>query len=202
MSYIVPATPNRHEQSIKKSRFIAIAGYASSRHQMLEFIQRAASEYPDAGHVCYGCVTGPPLSGTFYCSDDGEPTGTAGRPILNVLQHSDIGDIVTVVVRYFGGVKLGTGGLIRAYSSSAAGAVADLQTRHLVAVAQLRVTAPYAMENVIRHQLSLVDADDLNVIYGEDLSLSCKVRADEADALIATLANISRGAIKTSLTPL
>ncbi|OED36777.1 hypothetical protein AB833_25530 [Chromatiales bacterium (ex Bugula neritina AB1)] len=202
MDYPIPATPAQFELTIKKSRFVAIAGYASTQDQMHDFINSAASDYPDAGHICHACIIGPPQRSAFYCNDDGEPSGTAGRPILNVLQHSGIGDIVTVVVRYFGGVKLGAGGLVRAYSSAAAGAVAELDTQKFVATVELVVHAGYAMENTIRHQLSQLKIDDLQVNYADDMSLSCTVRADEVEALTETLENVTRGAIKTSYTPL
>ena len=115
--YKIPATLHRTEEKIKRSRFIATVAHASTEKDVKTFISMIKKEFPDATHNCWAYVAGPPGdTARVGMSDDGEPHGTAGKPILTVLLHSEIGEIVAVVTRYFGGTKLGKGGLVRAYS--------------------------------------------------------------------------------------
>ncbi|MEH6457607.1 MAG: YigZ family protein, partial [Cocleimonas sp.] len=117
--YKIPAKQHRHETIIKRSRFITTIAHASSADEANAFIASIKKEFPDASHNCWAYVAGPAAdSAKIGMSDDGEPHGTAGKPMLNVLLHSDIGEIVAVVTRYFGGTKLGPGGLVKAYSGS------------------------------------------------------------------------------------
>ena len=131
-SYRYPSHPCVYEQEIKKSRFITHLAQTGSRQEALDYIKSIKSKYPDARHHCYAYIIGDPKVTTeLSMSDDGEPSGTAGKPMLNVLLHHNLGNVVAVVVRYFGGTKLGKGGLNRAYSSSIIGAlgVAELKAR-------------------------------------------------------------------------
>ena len=115
--YPIPAGICRVEEEIKRSRFIATLGYTPTREEARAFVDRVRAEFQDASHTCWAFLVGPPGSTvTVGMSDDGEPHGTAGRPMLNVLHHSGVGDLTAVVTRYFGGTKLGKGGLVRAYS--------------------------------------------------------------------------------------
>ncbi len=144
--YAVPVGVGLAEYEIKKSRFHARVALAGSRDQALEVLQAARQAWPDARHHCWAYVIGNPHSPTAVASsDDGEPGGTAGRPILNVLQHKQVGDIMLVVSRYFGGVKLGAGGLVRAYSQA----------------------AQAAMEQPLRHWLQQHDGEVLEVDYSD-----------------------------------
>ena len=115
--YPIPANRTRVEEVILRSRFITTAAPAGTSEAARAFIASIRAEFPDATHHCYAFVAGPPGStAQIGMSDDGEPGGTAGRPMLAVLLGSGIGDIAVVVTRYYGGTKLGTGGLVRAYS--------------------------------------------------------------------------------------
>ena len=117
--YKIPANQYRHEEIIKRSRFITTLAHASSANEANTFVASIKKEFPDASHNCWAYVAGAPGdTARIGMSDDGEPHGTAGKPMLNVLLHSDIGEIVAVVTRYFGGTKLGSGGLVKAYSGS------------------------------------------------------------------------------------
>ncbi|MCW8886021.1 MAG: YigZ family protein [Motiliproteus sp.] len=112
--YSVPQQRIEVETEIKKSRFIAWADRAENRDQAMAVLSEARNRYPDARHHCWAYLIGNPAQPkTQAMSDDGEPSGTAGKPILNVLQHNEIGDVMIVVSRYFGGIKLGAGGLVR-----------------------------------------------------------------------------------------
>ena len=131
--YLVPQlsglTLHRTQELIKRSRFITSLGYADSAQAARDFIERIRQEFPDATHNCWAFAAGA-AGDTAHVgySDDGEPHGTAGRPMLTVLAHSGIGHIAAVVTRYFGGVKLGTGGLVRAYQGALATALESLPT--------------------------------------------------------------------------
>ena len=105
-TYRVPAAASRCEQTIKKSRFIAIADFAPDDAAVKTALTLAKSEFNDARHICHAAVLGKPATARYQFNDDGEPSGTAGRPILNVLQHNELGDILCLVVRYFGGEVL------------------------------------------------------------------------------------------------
>ena len=116
MSYLEPINCASEEVEIKKSRFIAIAKKIISREDAMNFINEVKASYPDARHHCWAYLLGDPLNPINCASnDDGEPSGTAGRPILSQISYSNIGNLIVVVVRFFGGVKLGVGGLVRAY---------------------------------------------------------------------------------------
>lgn len=163
MSYPVPATPVETLYEVKKSKFIAYAGFANCRESAMALLDNVKQQYPDARHHCWAYVFGSPhapLSAAM--SDDGEPSGTAGKPILNVLQHKDIGDIMVVVTRYFGGVKLGAGGLVRAYSAAAQQAIDALEVREEITMSELTVDVDFKHEQFVRH---LVEQASGNVTH-------------------------------------
>jgi len=145
-------------QEIKRSRFITDIAPAESKLKAYAFIEHIRHREPDARHHCWAYVAGHPITSIERRSSDaGEPQGTAGKPMLNVLQHQAIGDIVVVISRYFGGIKLGAGGLVRAYSSSVQQAIeaTPLILRRTMLTAIIDV--PFALENTIRHQLECLE---------------------------------------------
>ena len=110
LRYAIPAGISRYEEEIERSRFIATLAHAGTAHTAKSFVDRIRAEFPDASHNCWAYLIGPPgTTGTVGMSDDGEPRGTAGRPMLTTLQHSGVGDVAVVVTRYFGGRKPGQG---------------------------------------------------------------------------------------------
>ncbi|PIE39573.1 MAG: YigZ family protein [Gammaproteobacteria bacterium] len=169
--YAVPAKTAEAELVIKKSRFIARLVPCQSRAEFLLFVGRQKTEFSDARHHCWAYLLGDPAAASNAgMSDDGEPSGTAGKPILNVLQHSGMGDVGIVVIRYFGGVKLGAGGLVRAYSASAQ-AVLDKTPRQQVAVKlSLSVSLEFSKEQILRHWLTQHDGVLENVSYAQVVS--------------------------------
>jgi uncharacterized YigZ family protein len=170
-TYAVPAEAVAVEYEIKKSRFIARAARASSREEAMVLLQQARLDYPDARHHCWAYLIGNPHSPTTVAmSDDGEPSGTAGKPILNVLQHKGVGDIMLVVIRYFGGIKLGAGGLVRAYGHAAQLAMTELETEDQVPYSQCQVQGDYALEQPLRHWLGQHQGQVSGVDYGERVS--------------------------------
>ncbi len=178
-SYQVPAEQSEAEIIIKKSRFIARAAFACDREQALELLAQARKEFPDARHHCWAYLLGTPGSPRSQAfSDDGEPGGTAGKPILNVLQHKEVGDVMVIVIRYFGGIKLGAGGLVRAYGQAAQACMARLNCRQQLA--RITVTAVYdfALEQPVRHWLACNDGQVLSVDYTERVNMSIALPVD------------------------
>ena len=132
MSYYTLSDPYTATLEFKKSQFLGFGYPIDSREQLMFHVEQLRNQYPDARHVCYGYIIGDPHNTTSAgFDDDGEPGGTAGKPILNVLQHKGIGNCVVIVVRYFGGIKLGAGGLTRAYSSTAQAVVDNMNCTRL-----------------------------------------------------------------------
>ena len=143
--YEILAGVRRVEQTIRRSRFIGTVGPAQDARAAATFVQRVRNEFPDATHHCWAYVAGPPgTTASIGLSDDGEPHGTGGRPILSALQHSDVGDVVAVVTRYYGGTNLGTGGLVRAYGGTARLALEGAGRSMRVQWACVEITVPYA----------------------------------------------------------
>src|SRR5690606_14939687 len=120
------------------------------------------AQHPGAVHVCWALLAG----GASAAVDDGEPSGTAGRPMLEVLRHQDLDGVLATVVRYFGGVKLGTGGLMRAYTDAVAQALAVADRVPLVVPEVLRCVVPYALEGMVRRELDACSATMVRVSYG------------------------------------
>lgn len=176
------------EQLIKKSRFISWACPVQNRAALHDYIQQAKNQYPDARHHCYAYILGSGNSVTDSGSHDaGEPAGTAGKPILNVLSHKNIGNIAVIVIRYFGGIKLGAGGLVRAYSSSAQQVLDIAITREWIATTAIQITADFAQEPQLRYLLNDIGSE-LVIDYHQQLTLSAKVPNDALPALKARLA--------------
>lgn len=174
-SHLVPADRNVVEYEIKKSRFIGWACPAASREEALAWLNQAKTEFPDARHHCWAYQIGPPNSPhTAAMSDDGEPSGTAGKPILNVLQHKDIGNIMVIIIRYFGGIKLGAGGLVRAYSHTAQLAMDSLNSELKVAKTESRVQLPFEAEHALRHWLDLNDGEIIAIEYNQQAEAVCR----------------------------
>lgn len=183
-AFQVPAGSVEREYEVKKSRFIARAARAKSRDQAMQLLDQAKQDYPDARHHCWAYLIGNPYSPvTVAMSDDGEPGGTAGKPILNVLQHKDVGDIMLIVIRYFGGIKLGAGGLVRAYSHAAQLAMTELATETLVSLRQCSMGGGFEMEQPLRHWLDQHGGSVISVKYGEGISCLVKLPDQEVVAL-------------------
>lgn len=163
--YQVPARFREVETQVRKSRFIARVVPVTDRAGAMEAVDRAKADYPDARHHCWAYVLGRPGAATSAAmNDDGEPSGTAGKPILNVIEHKGIGDLIVVVTRYFGGIKLGAGGLVRAYAGATEAALSGVELVTPQPVIQARVLCDFAGEQAVRHETErcegLVDAVD------------------------------------------
>ncbi|WP_026506839.1 YigZ family protein [Butyrivibrio sp. MC2013] len=182
----------RGEYEEKKSRFIGQAFAISSSSEAEEIIERISKEYWDARHNCYAYVLGERNEIT-RCSDNGEPSGTAGRPILDVLTTSGLSDALIIVTRYFGGTLLGTGGLVRAYTAAAKASLEDADVAELKIGVILQVTIAYSFLDKIQHSLSQMGLELSNPVYGADVSFDVTVTTDKADELEKTITGITGG---------
>lgn len=195
--YVVPAGPVCVETQVKKSRFIAFLAPVSSRQEAQDYIASLRLQFPDATHHCSAFVAGAPGGGAAEAfDDDGEPSGTAGRPMLNVLQHKQIGEVVAVVVRYFGGVKLGAGGLVRAYGSAVQAACEQLQLVNRIALRQGVLHCSYAREQPVRHALEQHGATIEQCRYDDQVTITVSVASNESQCLASHMRDISRGQIE------
>ncbi len=175
-SYNIPAQNICVEQEIKRSRFIADIAHAESKADALAFIAQIKIRQPDARHHCWAYIAGHPVASIERsCSDDGEPQGTAGKPMLNVLQHKNIGEIVVVISRYFGGIKLGAGGLVRAYSSSVQQAIDALPLCQRVITVPAVLHTPFSLENSMRHLLESMNIPVQQSLYHNDVQLHLNI---------------------------
>lgn len=191
MSYPTPAQFHHAELVIKKSRFIAWANKVEDRSEAMAFLQQAKADYPDARHHCWAYQIGNPHSPkNAAMSDDGEPSGTAGKPILNVLQHKDVGDVMVIVIRYFGGIKLGAGGLVRAYSNAAETVMSELAVEQSIVEIEKTIAIDFAKEQLMRHWLSQHQGRVVNVEYTQQVNMTVAVIQGNQDKLLAFLAGL------------
>lgn len=144
MTQLIPSGRARVEIKVSNSRFLASAGPCASVAEARAFIAEVRAELPDATHHVYAYIVGHGATTTLGMSDDGEPSGTAGRPVLSVLRGSGLGDVVLVVTRYFGGTLLGTGGLVHAYGDAARAVLEALPREEKIERRTLRVRVGYA----------------------------------------------------------
>jgi uncharacterized YigZ family protein len=192
--YPIPARPHRVEDVVKRSRFITTAARAPDADAARAFVSRICEEFPDATHNCWAFVVGPPGSTTHVgMSDDGEPHGTAGRPMLTALLHGGVGQIAVVCTRYFGGVKLGTGGLSRAYADGVKHVLESLPTVEKVDRVRLLVAVGYADVDALKRLAAEHGALIEEEAYGADVRYTLLVPAPEAAAVEAMLAEATQG---------
>ncbi len=183
------SAPAHHELIVKKSRFIACVEPVSGREAAQARVAQLKAEHPDARHVCWALLAG----GQSAANDDGEPGGTAGRPMLDVLRHQDLQGVLATVVRYFGGIKLGAGGLVRAYTDAVAQALLAAEKIPLIKQTHLTCSVPYALEGLVRREVELAQAQLLDVSHGSVVTLQFALPEPEAPALVQRLGDSGRG---------
>jgi uncharacterized YigZ family protein len=192
--YPVPAGTHRIEEEVRRSRFIATVARATTIEEAAAFVRRVSEEFADATHNCWAYVVGPPGStARVGMSDDGEPHGTAGRPMLTVLLHGGVGDVAAVVTRHYGGVKLGTGGLARAYGGTLQRALQEMPRAEHVEYAQRTVVVSYAAVSALQHLLPAFEAEVLAQRYVEDVTFTLRMPVNLADAFTAAVLDATRG---------
>ncbi|KQM76009.1 YigZ family protein [Xylophilus sp. Leaf220] len=176
---------------VRKSRFIGCVEGVDGRPAAVARVAALRRQHPDAAHVCWALMAG----GQSAAVDDGEPGGTAGRPMLEGLRHHDLDGVLATVVRYFGGVKLGAGGLVRAYSDAVARALATASKVEVRRLASLECEVPYALEGLVRRAISTAGATLLEVRHGTGVRLRWQMPEAEAPACRTALEDGARGAI-------
>lgn len=192
----IPAAETRIELTVVNSRFIATIAPAFSVDEARAFVGRVRAEFADASHNVPAYVIGHGATTIAHCHDDGEPSGTAGRPMLAVLQGSGLGDVTLVVTRYFGGTKLGTGGLVRAYGDAARAALAALPRAAKVATVTALVEAPYPLLERLRLLVAAHGGQTLDEEFAAAITLTIRFRAERFDAFAAALRELSHGAVE------
>lgn len=197
---IPPEPPKRAQIDIKRSVFIATAGHAETPEAAHAFIQSIRDEFPDATHNCWAFVAGPPGdSRQIGMSDDGEPHGTAGRPMLNVLLHSHVGEIACVVTRYYGGTKLGTGGLARAYSGAVSAMLDVLSPIERIPRVRCTTTLPYSLHDQFKKILDSQEVLVSDETFGQDIQYALDVPEERVESLREALTQLSLGKCELEL---
>ena len=181
--------PVSHELVIKKSRFVACVQPIQGRSEAQMFVLQLKRDHPDAVHVCWALLAG----GQSAAQDDGEPSGTAGRPMMEVLRHQELDGVLATVVRYFGGVKLGAGGLVRAYTDAVAQCLLKASKKPLLIQATLVCEAPYDMEGVIRRLASKEDVSILQVQHADFVKFHFQLEEIKVTHWISLLNEIAQG---------
>jgi uncharacterized YigZ family protein len=198
---IIPAGRARAEMRVSNSRFIATAAPAASVEDARALIAEMRAAMPDASHHVYAYVIGHGATTTLGMSDDGEPSGTAGRPVLAIVRGSGLGDVVVVVTRYFGGTLLGTGGLVRAYGD-AARAVLELVAREEKIERQaLLIRVSYAAFEATRRTAEAHGGVIDDGQFAADVTLAITLPAAQLDAFVAALREVTAGAAQVAPAP-
>jgi len=197
--FSVPARGVRVEDRIEKSRFIASAARAESAEAARAFVDLLRAELPDATHHCFAFVAGPPGSTMDVgASDDGEPSGTAGRPMLSVLLDSFEEKIVVVVTRYFGGIKLGKGGLVRAYTGAVQHVLREMETTERVSTRDVRIVVSYPQADAVRRAIERAGASIVEEAFTAEVAFTIRVPDDRRDELERGLLDATGGSVRIS----
>lgn len=197
-SYLVPALKtdeiHRTELTVKKSRFITSTSRCAGVDACKSFIAKITAEFSDARHNCFAYNGGKPNSSGFAgCSDDGEPHGTAGQPMLNVLLHCGTGEICCVVTRYFGGILLGTGGLVKAYQDSIKLNLESLKVLQKVETVSFKVVLQHSLFGIFNKLCAECGVVVSDAVYGAALEVKIEVPKDSEDFFLGRLRSICSG---------
>ncbi|ATC92869.1 YigZ family protein [Pseudoalteromonas tunicata] len=203
LEYPYPASDLYYQEEIKKSTFIVHIAHTPDLSSAKQFIKLIQNKYADANHNCWAHIAGAPNgSHVLGFSDDGEPNGTAGKPMLNVLVGSGLGEITAVVTRYFGGIKLGTGGLVRAYGGSLNNALKTLPTLMQVPQVQLFGQSNYHQQGNIEQRLNTrYQVFNIEKQYADMVLWCITIDARQADDAVKDIFEISHGAVELKIKP-
>ncbi len=193
--YLSVAGETQTEKIIEKSRFITISRHVESEEEAKEFVAKISKKYSDATHNCYAYISDK-LSNFLRFSDDGEPQGTAGMPILEVIRSKQLAETAVVVTRYFGGIKLGAGGLVRAYSGCAAENLDAAQKVLYETCSELKVTVDYPLIDAALRFFGEVNAGVIDTGYLNEVIFTVVIKRAEKDGFVSTLKNRLCGKVK------
>ena len=184
----------RVEQTIQRSRFLTVVAHTPTPESAHLLLRTVRDEFPDATHHCWAFVAGPPgTTASIGMSDDGEPHGTAGRPMLTTLLHSGVGEVGAVCVRWYGGTKLGTGGLSRAYSGGVKAALEVLETEPRVLRARVEICVGYPQVDGLQRLLDEMDGLQIEERYGADVTYLVDLPEVRFAAFQRALADLTNG---------
>lgn len=191
-----PGEVFRVEQTIKRSRFIASVGHTPGVEEAKAFIEQIKAEFEDARHNCWAyCAGAAGSTDRIGASDDGEPHGTAGRPMLTAVTHSGIGEVTVVVTRYFGGILLGTGGLVKAYQSSVKMALEGVPTRVRTKTKRIKFSVEHRFVNQVLRKIEAVNGRILEKNFDMDADFDVEIPEDLAETFAKELEELTRGAL-------
>ncbi|MEN3159216.1 YigZ family protein [Alkalimonas sp. NCh-2] len=193
-TYTILATPVEHRLSEKNSDFLTFLQPVQNRDEAMLWVEQYRSRYRDASHVCWAYSIGNTRQPEAQaCSDDGEPSGTAGRPMLHVLTERELGNCLAVVVRYFGGVKLGAGGLVRAYSAAVSQAANLAELAPVSPQTELSIQLGFADESKVRQLLSQHQGELLSSDYSHQVTLTIRLPQSAEAVFCQQLSNLTAG---------
>lgn len=190
---LVPAEEIRRELKVLNSRFIATLAHASSVEVARSFINRIHIEYPDASHHVPAFIIGHGASQVYHCSDSGEPSGSAGRPALAVLQGSGLADAVVVVTRYYGGTNLGIGGLVRAYGDAVRIVVSEVSRATKLMAHTVKIAYPYSFVERMRLIVQGHDGQIISEEFGSEVSIRACFPVENLEAFENDVADLTSG---------
>lgn len=191
-----PGEVFRVEQTIKRSRFIASVGHTPGVEEAKAFIEQIKAEFEDARHNCWAyCAGAAGTTDRIGASDDGEPHGTAGRPMLTAVTHSGIGEVTVVVTRYFGGILLGTGGLVKAYQSSVKMALEAVPTRIRTKTKRIKFSVEHRFVNQVLRKIETANGRILEKNFDMDADFDVEIPEDLAETFAKELEELTRGAL-------
>ena len=182
------------ETKVKNSRFVAEVHTIHSAEEAKALWRHKKETYDNGGHIVYAFTIGPQQN-VCGCSDDGEPSGTAGRPVLAVLKGSGLTDTLLTIARYFGGTKLGTGGLVHAYSDAAKAVLEVAETKELIPMSHLTLTIPYTLYNTVLNRIKPFGFEVSEEQFSDDVLISGSLPEEKLPQLQETLQEIGNGKI-------
>jgi uncharacterized YigZ family protein len=194
--YLIPAEEIRREQVVVNSRFIATLAPVANTDEAREFIERIKKEFAKASHNVPAYIIGGGNTVSDYCSDDGEPSGTAGRPALAVLHGSGLGDVVVVITRYFGGTLLGKGGLVKAYTESTQMVVNAVRRARRQQVHIVMLALPYNLLERVRMLVESHQGDVLDESFAADITMTLRLPVEKMGQFQADLSELSAGKLR------
>ena len=197
--YLIPARETRTEIQVVNSRFIATAAPAFTVDDAKAFVARIKHEFADASHNVSAYVVGHGATVVAHCTDDGEPSGTAGRPALAVLRGSGLGDVAVVVTRYFGGTKLGTGGLVRAYGDAVREVLEVLPHAAKIPTHTVTLVTPYTYFERIRLLVRAHDGQVLQEDFAAEVTVTARLTVERFPAFVAALQEMSGGTLEPEI---
>ena len=198
--YFVLEQSYEYTEEIKKSRFLTYLTPTKGRQAAEQFVRDIKAQHPNARHHCWAFVAGRPSDGQQYgFSDDGEPSGTAGKPILNCLLGSDVGEMTAVVVRYYGGIKLGTGGLVRAYAGGVQQVLKLIEPIECLIYKALHLTCDYPQIAAIESLFSVYNGKLKHAEYGAQVVMQLDVDARHIQAFITAVRNKTNGQVNVKV---